>query len=68
MLFCGGAGAVLGAIPTAIYVSTTHHALAIRLSAWCGEMGASVVFGDHRALSPAKRAARRFPTEAPWTI
>ncbi len=64
----GAAGAVLGAIVTAIYATARNQPTVVPLTAVFGGMVAAVLIGAVAGLYPSMRAARLSPTEALRTV
>jgi putative ABC transport system permease protein len=60
----GAAGAVLGAIVTAISSISQHQPTVVPLVAVFGGMGAALLIGALAGVYPALRAARLSPTDA----
>jgi hypothetical protein len=64
----GIVGVGAGAFSTAIYAATQHWAVTIPTLAWTGGLPAALVIGALAGLWPARRAARRSPTQALWAM
>jgi putative ABC transport system permease protein len=67
-LLGGMAGVAMGALATAVYVSTKGWAVVIPPLAWGGGFGAALAIGAVAGLLPALRAARLSPTDALRTV
>ena len=64
----GAAGAVLGALVTAIYATVQGQSAVVPLLAIVGGMVAALLIGAIAGLYPSMRASRLSPTEALRTV